>query len=134
MSEELNHHHILYCFLYLFNILVVNQPLKTVQMWLYFQVLLWICSIWYVWYCRSHIHCFWIWLWRVIQRTRETLTKNDIVWRYDLAFVWYVNKIPFLMLWNYNKDTSKTLLWLVMHVWHLCLNMCSIFFYNAPTK
>ena len=32
------------------------------------------------------------------------------------AFVQYVNKIPFLMLWNSNEDTSKTLLRLVTYV------------------
>ena len=68
----------------------------------------WKYSIWYVQHFRPHSHCFWILLWRVRQRTKEALIKNDIVRRYDIAFFLYINKIPFLMLWNSNKDTSKT--------------------------
>ena len=33
--------------------------------------------------------------------------KKNIVKIYDLTFVWYINKILFLMLWNYNEDLEN---------------------------
>ena len=46
----------------------------------------------------------------VVMYTPDNLKKShlkNIVRRYDISFVGYVNKIPFLMLWNSIKDTTK---------------------------
>ena len=52
----------------------------------------------------------------VYTKLQNKIIKNNIAHRYDLAFVWYVKKISFLMLCNSNKDTIKTILRLVTRV------------------
>ena len=52
----------------------------------------------------------------VYSKSLEKIIKNNIVQRYDLAFVEYINKKPFLMLWNSKKDAMKTLLRLVTRI------------------
>ena len=94
----------------------------------------WRCSIRYLWHSRTYSHRFCIWLWRIFQRTRKTFIRNNIIWRYHLPGVWYVQKIPFSMLWNSKKYTMKTFLRLVMYIKRLCFNVCSIFPYNTRKK
>ena len=38
----------------------------------------------------------------------EKLSLKKTVQRYDIQFVWFINKIPFLMMWNTNKDIKKS--------------------------
>ena len=60
--------------------------------------------------------------------------QKKIIWRYYLPYVWYVNNTPYWMLWNFNGDTTKTLLRFVTHIYYLCTNVCSSFPCNTWKK
>ena len=64
---------------------------------------------------RNHSHRFWKSSWRIFEGNKK-ITKINIIWRYYLRFTLYVHTVPFLMLWNSNEDTVKTLLRLVTHI------------------
>ena len=84
-------------------------------------------------HCRPNSHWFWIWLWSVRQSTRKSLIKSDIAQRYDIAFVGYVNRIPFLMLCNSNKDTTKTL-WYWWPMFNAFVPTCLVAFCTTHGK